>query len=76
MTPSTQAASIRHEVTLALIERAFAALTEGFGSFKPREHNLLAVDIAETVFERDAEQSIAAGVCRRRNQRSDRARGR
>jgi uncharacterized protein YndB with AHSA1/START domain len=33
------------------IERAFKFFTEEFGSFKPREHNLLDVDIAETVFE-------------------------
>jgi uncharacterized protein YndB with AHSA1/START domain len=52
MTSSAQATSIRHEVTVdAPIERAFAVFTEEFGSFKPREHNLLAVDIAETVFE-------------------------
>jgi uncharacterized protein YndB with AHSA1/START domain len=35
----------------APIERAFAVFTEDFGSFKPPEHNLLAVEIAETVFE-------------------------
>jgi uncharacterized protein YndB with AHSA1/START domain len=35
----------------APIERAFAVFTEQFGDFKPREHNLLAVDIAETVLE-------------------------
>ena len=35
----------------APIERAFKVFTEGFGSFKPREHNLLGVEIAETVFE-------------------------
>jgi uncharacterized protein YndB with AHSA1/START domain len=35
----------------APIERAFRVFTEDFGSFKPREHNLLAVEIAETVFE-------------------------
>jgi uncharacterized protein YndB with AHSA1/START domain len=35
----------------APIETAFAVFTEDFGSFKPREHNLLAVEIAETVFE-------------------------
>jgi uncharacterized protein YndB with AHSA1/START domain len=52
MTPSAQATSIRHEVTVdAPIERAFAVFTEDFGRFKPREHNLLAADIAETVFE-------------------------
>jgi uncharacterized protein YndB with AHSA1/START domain len=33
------------------IERAFHVFTEDFGAFKPREHNLLAADIAETVFE-------------------------
>ena len=47
-----EATSIRHQVTVdAPIERAFAVFTEDFGSFKPREHNMLAVDIAETVFE-------------------------
>jgi uncharacterized protein YndB with AHSA1/START domain len=35
----------------APIARAFSVFTEGFGSFKPREHNLLSVEIAETVFE-------------------------
>jgi uncharacterized protein YndB with AHSA1/START domain len=38
----------------APIERAFKVFTEQFGSFKPREHNLLKVEIAETVFERRA----------------------
>ena len=52
MTSSTEATTIRHEVTVeAPIDRAFAVFTEDFGSFKPREHNLLSVDIAETVFE-------------------------
>jgi uncharacterized protein YndB with AHSA1/START domain len=35
----------------APIERAFRVFTERFDSFKPREHNLLAVPIAKTVFE-------------------------
>lgn len=35
----------------APIERAFKVFTEQFGSFKPPEHNLLSVQIAETVFE-------------------------
>jgi uncharacterized protein YndB with AHSA1/START domain len=35
----------------APIERAFAVFTEDFGRFKPPEHNLLGVEIAETVFE-------------------------
>jgi uncharacterized protein YndB with AHSA1/START domain len=52
MTTSSEATTIRHEVTVdAPIERAFAVFTEDFGRFKPREHNMLAVDIAETVFE-------------------------
>ena len=48
----TSATSIRHEVVVeAPIERAFSVFTQDFGAFKPREHNLLSVDIAETVFE-------------------------
>lgn len=35
----------------APIERAFQVFTKDFGSFKPADHNLLAVPIAETVFE-------------------------
>jgi uncharacterized protein YndB with AHSA1/START domain len=35
----------------APIETAFKVFTEDFGRFKPAEHNLLGVEIAETVFE-------------------------
>jgi uncharacterized protein YndB with AHSA1/START domain len=35
----------------APIARAFKVFTEDFGSFKPADHNILAVQIAETVFE-------------------------
>ena len=51
---STQASdtSIQNSIVVdAPIERAFAVFTDDFGSFKPREHNMLQVDIAETVFE-------------------------
>jgi uncharacterized protein YndB with AHSA1/START domain len=51
---STQATekSVRLQIVVeAPIERAFRVFTEEFGTFKPREHNLLAVPIAETVFE-------------------------
>lgn len=51
---STQAAEtvVRHSIVVAVsIERAFRVFTEDFGSIKPREHNLLGVDIADTVFE-------------------------
>ena len=33
------------------VDHAFRVFTEQFDSIKPREHNLLAVDIAETVLE-------------------------
>jgi len=52
MSTSASASSIRHQVVVqAPIERAFSVFTDGFGDFKPREHNMLAVDIAETIFE-------------------------
>lgn len=38
-------------VVEAPVEAAFKVFTEDFGRFKPPEHNLLGVDIAETVFE-------------------------
>ena len=47
-TPTSAKSSIEVE---APIERAFKVFTEDFGQFKPREHNLLAAPIAETVFE-------------------------
>jgi uncharacterized protein YndB with AHSA1/START domain len=52
MNTPAAATSIRHQITVAApIERAFAVFTEDFGAFKPREHNLLDAEIAETVFE-------------------------
>jgi uncharacterized protein YndB with AHSA1/START domain len=52
MTTQAQDTSVRSEVVVNVpIERAFSVFTEDFDSIKPREHNLLAVDIAETVFE-------------------------
>jgi uncharacterized protein YndB with AHSA1/START domain len=38
-------------VVQAPIDRAFRVFTEDFDQVKPREHNMLGVDIAETVFE-------------------------
>jgi hypothetical protein len=47
-----QAASVRtHIVVEAPIERAFRVFIEDFDRIKPREHTLLSVEIAETVFE-------------------------
>jgi uncharacterized protein YndB with AHSA1/START domain len=52
MSGSAEATSVRHEVVVdAPVERAFSVFVNDIGSFKPREHNLLAVDIAETIFE-------------------------
>ena len=52
MTTPAEATSIRHEIVVeAPLERAVSVFTEGFGRFKPREHNMLGVDIQETVFE-------------------------
>jgi uncharacterized protein YndB with AHSA1/START domain len=51
---STQASdtTIRQSIVVeAPVERAFSVFTDGFGSFKPREHNLLDAPLAETVFE-------------------------
>jgi uncharacterized protein YndB with AHSA1/START domain len=51
---STQAheASVQKQIVVeAPLERAFSVFTEEFDSIKPREHNMLGVDIAESVFE-------------------------
>lgn len=51
MTQAAEAVVRRQTVVEAPIERAFTVFTERFGDFKPPEHNLLGVAIAETVFE-------------------------
>jgi len=44
--------TVRHSVVVeAPIEKAFTVFTRDFGRFKPPEHNMLGVEIAETVFE-------------------------
>ena len=44
--------SVRMQIVVsAPIERAFKVFVEDFDRIKPREHNLLGVEIAETVFE-------------------------
>ncbi len=58
-----------HVVVNAPIERVFAVFTEQFGDFKPREHNLLVVPIAETVFEARVgghiyDRGVDGSVCR------------
>jgi uncharacterized protein YndB with AHSA1/START domain len=52
MTTQAQEASVRTQIVVgAPIERAFRVFTEDFDRIKPREHNMLGVEIAETVFE-------------------------
>jgi uncharacterized protein YndB with AHSA1/START domain len=44
--------SVRTDIVVeAPVDRAFRVFTEEFDRIKPREHNMLEVDIAETVFE-------------------------
>jgi uncharacterized protein YndB with AHSA1/START domain len=70
MSIPASATSISHAIVVdAPIERAFSVFTEGFGTFKPREHNLLGVAIAETVFEPRAggdvfDRGVDGSVCR------------
>ena len=52
MTTHIPIAAVTQSVVVeAPIAHAFKVFTEDFGSFKPREHNMLAVPIAQTVFE-------------------------
>jgi uncharacterized protein YndB with AHSA1/START domain len=51
MTQTDAATVQRHVVVDAPVERAFEVFTRRFGDFKPREHNMLASPITETVFE-------------------------
>ena len=52
MSTQTHETTVQAEIVVdAPLERAFSVFTERFGSFKPPEHNMLEVEIAETVFE-------------------------
>ncbi|MBO0883738.1 MAG: SRPBCC family protein [Mycobacterium sp.] len=52
MATQTDQTSIHTQVVVAApVERAFRVFTERFDKIKPREHNMLSVDIAESVFE-------------------------
>jgi uncharacterized protein YndB with AHSA1/START domain len=69
---SIQAAdtSVRASIVVeASIARAFRVFTEDFGRFKPAEHNMLKVEIAETVFEPKVggflyDRGVDGSVCR------------
>jgi DNA-binding transcriptional ArsR family regulator len=63
--------SVRLSIVVeAPISRAFKVFTEDFGSFKPAEHNILGVEIAETVFEPKVvggflyDRGVDGSVCR------------
>ncbi len=52
MSTHAERTSIRTEIVVEPpIERAFRVFTEDFDRVKPREHNMLGVEIAETIFE-------------------------
>ena len=52
MTTQAQDTVVHSEIVVdAPIERAFRVFTHQFDRIKPREHNMLAVEIAESVFE-------------------------
>ncbi len=52
MTTDAQDTSVRMQIVVAApVERAFRIFTEQFDRIKPREHNMLSVPIAETIFE-------------------------
>lgn len=54
MSTHTQATATTVRIAIVVeapVDRAFRAFTEDFDQVKPREHNMLPVDIAETVFE-------------------------
>ena len=52
MSQQPMVTTVRHSVVVeAPVDKAFKVFTEDFGRFKPPEHNMLGVEIAETVFE-------------------------
>jgi uncharacterized protein YndB with AHSA1/START domain len=52
MSTQTSDTTVQHSIVVdAPVELAFSVFTDDFDSIKPREHNMLEVEIAETVFE-------------------------
>jgi uncharacterized protein YndB with AHSA1/START domain len=70
MNQPSEGTTVRHSIVVnAPIDKAFRVFTEDFGRFKPPEHNLLAAEIAETVFEARVgghlyDRGIDGSVCR------------
>ena len=52
MSNEERTTSVRKQIVVEVpVERAFRVFTERFDRIKPREHNLLGVEIVQTVFE-------------------------
>src|SRR3974390_632026 len=52
MSPQPPGTSVHASIVVdAPLERAFQVFTQDFGNFKPAEHNMLGVELAETVLE-------------------------
>jgi uncharacterized protein YndB with AHSA1/START domain len=69
MTSSAEPVVRRSVVVNAPIDTAFDRFTRDFGGFKPPEHNLLGVPIAETVFESQVgghiyDRGVDGSICR------------
>jgi uncharacterized protein YndB with AHSA1/START domain len=70
MIPQKQETVVRQHVVVDVpINQAFGIFTENFDLIKPREHNMLAVDIAETVFEARVggsiyDRGVDGSICR------------
>jgi uncharacterized protein YndB with AHSA1/START domain len=70
MTTEAQATSVRTQIVVeAPRERAFAVFVERFDEIKPRDHNLLAGDVEESVLEPRAggdiyDRGVDGNVCR------------
>lgn len=70
MTTTQDLATVHAAITVDVgLERAFQVFTEQFDAIKPREYNLLAVDIEETVLEPRAggdvyDRGVDGSVCR------------
>lgn len=70
MSSQKQETTVRQQVVVeAPIEQAFEIFVKKFDLLKPREHNLLPVDIAETVFEAKVggsiyDRGVDGSICR------------
>lgn len=70
MSTETDETVVRLSIVVeAPLERAFRTFVDDFNSIKPREHNLMAVEIAETVFEPRVgghiyDRGVDGSVCR------------